>query len=402
MELSENVRPALFGIENDFYDSDDEIEQVSYQVSPPSTPKRVLTPLNAAFNESPPHKSNFLTLLAKHRMERPDVPSDDEGSEPDLEKVPAVPYALLGAKFVDFIGRQIDEDEFGEWRTVPDLEGKIQVSSKGYVRRVDAGRVQPAVLPKPGTLGYRCIGVGGKMHKVSRLVCTAFHGPCPPAFTCLHISKGVDMISARADDRAENLRWASRADLVNCRRKCKRQRTGKPIMVRHISWDDTTPSLRFATATEADDVLKVKGLRHAANPAKTVLVNRVWRASWVEPDECQEDLPATDTEPAEVWVDVMETLRVSNRGRAQALQNQHRWGRIFVPKCSEGEQYPTVGRHQYFHHVLWRAFGNVVPDGYIIDHLDGERENNKLSNLRAMSWVEHNAGLGRKRKRFLV
>ena len=402
MEQQENVRSALFGIENEFCDSDDELEPANIQASPPSTPKRVLTPLNADIKESPPHKSNFLQMLAEHRMERPDVPSDDEQSdsgneEPSLDFDPA-----FNPGDYELVGQRVGEDEFGEWRTVPGLVDKIQVSNKGYVRRVDAGRAQPAVLPKPGTLGYRCIGVGGKMHKVSRLVCTAFHGPCPPGFTCLHISKGIDMISARADDRAENLRWASRADLVSSRRKCKRQRTGKAILVRHISWDNNTPSLRFSTATEADEVLKVKGLRHAANPAKTILVNRVWRASWVEPEESQEDLPATETEPAEVWVDVMDTLRVSNRGRAQALQNQHRWGRIFVPKCSEGEQYPTVGRHQYFHHVLWRAFGNAVPEGHIVDHLDGNRENNTLSNLRAMSWVEHNAGLGKKRKRFLV
>ena len=382
MEVGEESFPARFGASVPFVDSDDELGDVPEPASP-RTPDRVLTPSNIEVKNSPPSKSNYMERVAKYELDFPDL--DDEGSAPPEEHV----------------GTKVGEDAFGEWRNVPGVK-KIHVSNLGYVRRVTAAGAQPAVLPKPGTLGYRCIGVGGTMHKVSRLVCRAFHGPCPPNYTCLHISKGDNMIAARADDRAENLRWASRAELVSSRRKCKRQRTGKAIFVRHIQWDDSVPSLRFATATEADEALKVKGLRHAANPTKSGLVNRVWKAWWDEPEEPQEDLPATETEPAEQWVDVTDSLRVSNRGRAQALQNQHRWGRIFVPKCSEGEQYPTVGRHQYFHYVLWRAFGYEVPSGHIIDHLDGNCENNSLSNLKAMSWFEHNAGLGKKRRRFLV
>ena len=379
---------------NEFVDSDEEFDT---PFLPPEvhTTERVLTPVNCDLSNTPPQKS-FLQLLAQYQEEHPEAQSDDNSERSGEE-----PVLLAADAHEQNIGQRVGEDKFGVWRTVPGVD-RLEVSSMGYVRRVVGGKAQPAVLPKPGTLGYRCVGSGGAMHKVSRLVCTAFHGPCPPSYTCLHISKGENMIAARADDRAENLRWASRADLVNSRRKCKRQRTGKPILVRHIEWDDATPSLRFETATEADEKLRVMGLRHAANPSKTILVNRVWKASWVLPEEEQADLPATADQPAEEWREVGDTLRVSNRGRAQTLQNQHRWGRIFVPKCSEGEQYPTVGRHQYFHAVLWRAFDNMVPEGHIIDHLDGKPENNVLSNLRAMSWHEHNAGLGKKRKRFLV
>ena len=397
-DYAKTSNPAHFGMSRDFVDSDDEFDDSGATAL--RTPERALTPVNKEPKSSPPYKSKFLAMVDEYGLDFGDDWDELENQEMPAQKAAAAPEDNSDAQVRD-VGLTVGKDEFGEWKTVPGVD-KIHVSSKGYVRRVDASGHHPAVLPKPGTLGYRCIGIGGAMHKVSRLVCRAFHGECPPNFTCLHISKGDNMIAARADDRAENLRWASRADLVHNRRKCKRQRTGKAIFVRHIQWEDTVPSLRFETATQADEALKVSGLRHAANPVKSGLVDRVWKAWWEEPQEPQQDLPATETKPAEVWVDVGDSLRVSNRGRAQTLQNQHKWGRIFVPRRSEGEQYPTVGRHQYFHHVLWHAFKDELPNKYIVDHLDGDPENNELSNLKAMSWFEHNAELGKKRKRFLV
>ena len=52
--------------------------------------------------------------------------------------------------------------------------------------------------------GYREVGIAQKRLRVHRLICEAFHGPCPP-------DKGeVDHIDRdTANNRPENLRWAT-------------------------------------------------------------------------------------------------------------------------------------------------------------------------------------------------
>eukprot|EP00966_Prymnesium_polylepis_P243814 5638706-Prymnesium_polylepis.1 len=41
-----------------------------------------------------------------------------------------------------------------------------------------------------------------------------------------------------------------------------------------------------------------------------------WRVRWADPIETQDDLPATNDYPAEVWKKVDDTTWVSNRGRS--------------------------------------------------------------------------------------
>lgn len=39
--------------------------------------------------------------------------------------------------------------------------------------------------------------------------------------------------------------------------------------------------------------------------------------------------------------------------------------------------------------TIWQSFNGMLPDGYEVDHIDGDRQNNKLSNLRAVSHKEN-------------
>lgn len=108
-----------------------------------------------------------------------------------------------------------DVDE--RWVPVAGFDG-YEVSDQGRVRSLDKmvrtyGNRRPFVRhgrilkQQLGTHGYMQVGLtrdGEKsQHRVHRLVCEAFHGPCPDGMETLHGPAG------RLDNRAINLQWGT-------------------------------------------------------------------------------------------------------------------------------------------------------------------------------------------------
>lgn len=48
------------------------------------------------------------------------------------------------------------------------------------------------------------------------------------------------------------------------------------------------------------------------------------------------------------------------------------------------------GKHFYAHRVIWIIFHGKIPDGMIIDHIDGNAHNNRIENLRCVDYI-HNS-----------
>lgn len=101
-----------------------------------------------------------------------------------------------------------------EWRPVAGYPA-YAVSSLGRIRRAGAtARFKPSnkmLNSKPGPSGYRAVALhaDGKQltTTVHAVVCEAFHGPRPsPDHQAAHYD-GV-----RTNNRADNLRWATRAE----------------------------------------------------------------------------------------------------------------------------------------------------------------------------------------------
>ena len=107
-----------------------------------------------------------------------------------------------------------------EWRQFPGWEDRYEISSLGRVRNipriVNRG---PGTYSLPvkirklwkGSIGYPTITLAkeGRFHSifVHRAVCEAFHGPCPsPAHEVAHYD------GTRTNNRADNLRWATRSE----------------------------------------------------------------------------------------------------------------------------------------------------------------------------------------------
>lgn len=284
------------------------------------------------------------------------------------------------------VGRVISIDEYGEWRTVPGFSpSKFIVSSKGYhrVRTGPASYLRPPSLACQGPNGYRVVGIDGKQYSIARLVCTAWHGPCPEGHSCDHIAKYGDKMKERSDNRAENLRWLSLPGQAKNQGPRAPKRSGKAILVRHTDWPANTPSFQFASAHAANAALGIQNLSSVANGKRAdgkihSCVGGVWTAAWAPPAEEQGDLPD------EEWVDWDESLKISSFGRVQMKRsNSQNWGDRFTPQPCDGEVYAKVKGNNTFHIMVFKAFGGTLLPGETVDHIDRDTSNNARSNLRA-------------------
>lgn len=107
-----------------------------------------------------------------------------------------------------------------EWRPVAGWEGFYEVSSFGRVRGVARTyETRPGVIAhrKPQVLrggfsrdGYPIVWLTRlskrRELRVSRLVCEAWHGPCPDGMECLHYDDD------KSNNTPGNLRWGTRSE----------------------------------------------------------------------------------------------------------------------------------------------------------------------------------------------
>lgn len=99
------------------------------------------------------------------------------------------------------------------WEPIPSFPD-YAVSNLGHVKRVVPGKRNHAchtIKPWLGNHGYETVGLtkDGAIHRrlIHRLVCEAFHGPAPDeSFHVAHAD------GTRRNNRADNLRWATRSE----------------------------------------------------------------------------------------------------------------------------------------------------------------------------------------------
>lgn len=53
------------------------------------------------------------------------------------------------------------------------------------------------------------------------------------------------------------------------------------------------------------------------------------------------------------------------------------------------------GTYYFAHRVIWVMHNGEIPNGLIIDHIDGDRSNNKLENLRVCTFQENHFNRGK-------
>jgi|SaaInlV_125m_DNA_1040241.scaffolds.fasta_scaffold56835_2 hypothetical protein len=268
------------------------------------------------------------------------------------------------------------------WKNVPGVSGLL-ANDQGRIRRRDPklGWTIP-YQPKQEVAGYRRFYHEGCNYTVHRCVCLAFHGKPNEGDTPDHINKD------RGDNRASNLRWASRHAQQLNRKRPRVQCNSKAVFARHPTWDANTPALWYGSSNLAGKALGCSGrtIRQSAN-SQGHYKARGFTITWAAPLETQDDLPG------EEWRQVGPTLRVSSEGRVQTTSNGV-WGYKRTPPVSGGVGYAKVLINKNFHDVLYRTFYPNTSPQLTIDHINRDKSCNRLCNLRAVTWAEQNRNKG--------
>lgn len=280
-----------------------------------------------------------------------------------------------GDSLCKFVGAP--EDIHGEWRSVPGFDEKdLLVSSKGWVRtKTKGGKIRSLGDPKLGYRrpqgGYR-VRSGSKSYLVHQLILLAFDRPPKPGETVDHIDKNQD------NNDITNLRWANWSTQRKNQGIRKKARTTKRVVL--VAKDGTR--LLFDSRKQAADTLQLNRSNIAQSIAKGCEV--AGYTAFDAPLE-QQDIPGEEWRPSYCWPD---TLHVSDLGRIQRRDDRgNGWGHRITPVPARGMMYAMArSRDEAF---LVHRIVKITFDGYdndcmktVVDHVDRNTSNNKLSNLR--------------------
>jgi hypothetical protein len=52
---------------------------------------------------------------------------------------------------------------------------------------------------------------------------------------------------------------------------------------------------------------------------------------------------------------------------------------------------PGVKNKTYYrvHRLVWESFNGAIPEGYVVDHKNGDKKDNRLKNLQLLTWSEN-------------
>lgn len=159
------------------------------------------------------------------------------------------------------------------WKPIPGFEGRYCASSLGRIKSEITGKVRRQHIIRGGYLG---VGLAPRpmvqqTKKVHRLICETFHGAPPLNADAAHADGN------RQNNRASNLRWATRAenmqDAVRSGTSSRGQRHGNAILT-----NEKVRSMRarWESGTSIHQVSREFGVSFAC------AYKAVKRISWVE------------------------------------------------------------------------------------------------------------------------
>jgi hypothetical protein len=247
-------------------------------------------------------------------------------------------------------------------------------SSLGRIYSMKIGKILSGNLRPDGYLKVDIVQ-NGKSRKISvhKIICRTFHGESPnPSYTVDHIDRD------KSNNLPNNLRWASRTE----------QNLNKDP----YKFVTTVARIRYNKIIqiyEEEDALEIFELDSFTIPETGVLFDG---DLWI-----YENLTNLDF-IGENWVILNidgNTIEISNMGRVKS-----RYGKTIGYTNNEG--YKSIkfsGKSYLMHRLVVMAFNGNISNELVVNHLDGDKTNNCLSNLEVISRSEntiHGIRLGTK------
>ena len=315
---------------------------------------------------------------------------DDEADADGRGKVVDVPDALR---------------LYGVWRRVPGF-WKILASDEGFIATEGEWVVR---TPTVGTGHYLTVHCNGKKELVHLLVCRAFKGrPTPEQVSVDHEDRD------ESNNCKDNLKWATAAQQRRNQGECKAHSDGEPCLVWRVKGhklkSKTTPydmtrvgaAQRFPSVTAASEALglnhgNLSGIFNGKRKTDVGTDGKRYAGEW-DPDLA--DI-AKDEEWKEKAKSTGHRLFVSNYGRLQFVYTGGRKGTKHYPESSH-KGYLRVqidGQDKYVHVLVGELFFiGPYPDGWKVwDHIDQDKQNNHILNLRPVTVEENNTNTARQR-----
>lgn len=311
-----------------------------------------------------------------------------------------------------------DSIEQERWVAVKGYEGHYEVSSMGRVKSlartkmVGMGGLQevPERICKPSTTmgGYLLIGLWKdskcKRKSVHRLVIENFVGPCPPGMQCRHLDGDP------TNNRLDNLSWGT----VNENWKDKRRHGTAPVGERGGHAKLTKDEVRAVIAEFTTGDFSKTELARIHGVSLGCICHILRGDSWkclddpTQGNHKEEETPKLAAKPPEDREDpgvIYKTLtfmgfpnyRVGTDGSFWGFHRHwKRWRKIHLKPKKNGYLIanlwtPNGTRTVTLHTLILEAFVELRPEGMVCRHLDGDRLNNRVENLRWGTYKENTA-----------
>ena len=291
--------------------------------------------------------------------------------------------------------RMCSTDVGTTWKTMPG-NNLIRVSDQGELQtwHTKYNRWSMVFKPPPGPLGYSYFMHQGKRLAVHQVVALTFIGPPPePNYTVDHIAKyDGDWKRERSDNRAINLRYATKAEQTLNRQKAQTRCDSRPVWIWRAT-DTRENAVRYTSCSAAAVRLSIDSanLRRAASGERPS--SEGYKACF---DVAYEKQKVADDEEFRL---IREKFKVSQYGRMLSTRGG---SFAYTPRPNKGAKYAMVGNGLPFHRLVAEAWPDIVgskpSDLHTIDHIDRDTTNNYADNLRWATESEQKLNQSRKKK----
>lgn len=272
------------------------------------------------------------------------------------------------------------------WKSVGLESDKMmyEASTGGEIRSVLKTTGATKLLSTHLSSGYLVVNMAdsiGQM-RVHNLVALA-HLPKPTDWneSCTPNHKNRDKL----DNRADNLEWATSSEQSFDRRPNSRGNVDScPIVGIHV-WDGSI--VKFESALIAElcyDNIHHSGISMCLNGKRKTHGNYIWVTPMELPDLPEERWEVVNKDIPKYSISVSTYGRISYKFKHGYIKKVSSQEKMSERLTDETDRYPGIiikNKPYQLHRVIWEAFIGKIPDNMIINHINHDKQDAKLSNL---------------------